>query len=902
MARPFSEWFARFNSETSKRNKQDSKRGRPSLELLEGRDLPSGVKPDFVLFHHTAAVTSKAISGPTGTTPAQIRQAYGFSGITFSNGTVAGDGSGTTIAIVDAYNDPNVASDLDAFDKQFGAAASGPTLYQQYGAASSFLKVVNQTGGGSLPTSDTGWSEEIALDVEWAHAIAPGARILLVEANSSSYTDLLAGVTYAAKQPGVVAVSMSWGGSEFSGETSFDSAFQTPSGHAGVTFVVSSGDTGAPASYPATSPNVLAVGGTSLYLNASGGISSESAWSGSGGGISTLEPQPSYQNGVVIQSSTMRTNPDVAYDADPNTGFPEYNSYSFPSSPWQQFGGTSDAAPQWAALIAIADEGRMKNGLSSLDGRSQTLPMLYGLPASDFHDITTGTTTGSPSYSAGPGYDLATGRGSPVANLIVAALAGQTSTTPAPGATHFSVSATSSSVAGAAITVTVTALDSNGNKVSSYTGTVRIASSDPSAVLPVNGALTAGVGTFTVTLKTAGSQAISATDTSTGAITGNTTVSVSAASASQLVFGQQPTAAVAGSVISPAVTVQVLDAYGNLVTNDTHDQVSLAIANNPGGGSLGGSTLVTVSGGVATFSNLSINNAGSGYTLTASATGLESSTSAAFNISASSSSTGGSGSGTLIEGFETADSWNIVGGRTITAVEASYAAHDGNYGLDQYNSNEWIYRNDAGAQVQAGDTLSVWLQFAGSADGRAYFGFGANYYGTLSLVAAPNSGQLILQQNVYYGYTNLAAVNQTFQANHWYRMEVDWGASGKIVGKLFDSNGTTLLQTVTASTTAITSGGIAFRATGSDKYWDTVTATYGVNAFVSHTADTIAGEPLLPTVPKSASQAAVDQYFASFLDFNPTSTGFEQWFTQQGPSLNPWVTAWAESFWSWEVW
>src|SRR5208282_4137282 len=100
-----------------------------------------------------------------------------------------------------------------------------------------------------------------------------------------------------------------------------------------------------------------------------------------------------------------------------------------------------------------------------------------------------------------------------------------------------------------------------------------------------------------------------------------------------------------------------------------------------------------------------------------------------------------------------------VGGRTITAVDATYAAHDGNYGLDQFNSNEWIYRGDAGAQVQAGDTLSVWLQFAGSADGRAYFGFGASPYGTLSLVAAPNTGQLILQQNAYYGFTNLAAVN-----------------------------------------------------------------------------------------------------------------------------------------------
>src|SRR5205085_7113414 len=135
-------------------------------------------------------------------------------------------------------------------------------------------------------------------------------------------------------------------------------------------------------------------------------------------------------------------------------------------------------------------------------------------------------------------------------------------------------------------------------------------------------------------------------------------------------------------------------------------------------------------------------------------------------------------------------------------------------------------RSDAAAQVKAGDTVSVWVRFDGTANGRAYFGFGASSAGTLSLVAAPNTGQLILQSNVGYGYTNLAAVGQGWLANHWYRLEVDWGTSGTIVGKLFDSNGTTLLNSVTAATTAITSGGIAFRSIGSyDKYFDTVTAT-----------------------------------------------------------------------------
>src|SRR5262249_55210321 len=162
-------------------------------------------------------------------------------------------------------------------------------------------------------------------------------------------------------------------------------------GHAGVTFVASSGDAGAPDSYPAASPNVLAVGGTTLSLSSSGTILSESGWSGSGGGISSGEAQPSYQKGVVTPTSTPRANPDVAYDAAPNTGFSVYDTYNNSvSAPWSQFGGTSDAAPQWAALIAIADQGRALAGLAALDGPGQTLPRLYSVPASDFHDITSG--------------------------------------------------------------------------------------------------------------------------------------------------------------------------------------------------------------------------------------------------------------------------------------------------------------------------------------------------------------------------------------------------------------------------------------------------------------------------------------------------------------------------------
>src|SRR6185369_16041223 len=138
------------------------------------------------------------------------------------------------------------------------------------------LKIVNQTGGSTLPAANRGWATEIALDVEWAHAIAPGASILLVEANSSSLNDLNAAVNYARNQSGVVAVSMSYGAGEFSGETSYDSYYTTPSGHAGVTFVAASGDNGAPASYPSVSPRVVSVGGTALNLGSGNTYGAES--------------------------------------------------------------------------------------------------------------------------------------------------------------------------------------------------------------------------------------------------------------------------------------------------------------------------------------------------------------------------------------------------------------------------------------------------------------------------------------------------------------------------------------------------------------------------------------------------------------------------------------------------
>ncbi|MCE5269039.1 MAG: S53 family peptidase [Planctomycetaceae bacterium] len=400
---------------------------RLNIESLEVRALlsvsPLGeAVPCTVATSAADEVAMLSTKSPTGLTPTQVLHAYGFDKIAFNNGTVVGDGTGTTIAIVDAYDDPRIAYDLH----QFNVA---------YGLPDTVFTKVNQYGGTAYPTANAGWAAEIALDVEWAHAIAPGANILLVEANSASYSDMLTAVNYARNYAGVVAVSMSWTGGDFASETTLDGYFTTPSNHCGVTFLAASGDTGAPVGYPAISPNVVAVGGTTLSIDSQGNYIGESGWSGSGGGLSRYERLPTYQRTIVTQSGTYRANPDVAYDSDPYSGFSVYDTYNnSASSPWAQWGGTSAAAPQWAALIAIADQGRMLAGKDSLDGASQTLPLLYSLSTADFHDITTGMSTGNPRYSAAVGFDLVTGRGSPVANLIVADLVGST-VSPPPDAT-----------------------------------------------------------------------------------------------------------------------------------------------------------------------------------------------------------------------------------------------------------------------------------------------------------------------------------------------------------------------------------------------------------------------------------------------------------------------------------
>lgn len=376
-------------------------------------------------------------SSPQGYQPDQIRGAYG----------ITGTGAGQTIAIVDAYDDPNIYGDLDAFDARFGTASNGLASR----AASSFLTKYSLPGTTAAPKDPSGtlggWGIEISMDVEWAHALAPQANILLVEApnafgldQSGNPVGLLAAIDYARKQPGVSVVSMSFSLPEAAlaaagiSEQVFDSYFTTPGGHTPVTFVAATGDSGAyenigtpsnpnyvlTVSYPAASPNVLAVGGSVLTVGPGNSYSSESGWTLSGGGVSAQEGQPSYQAGQTGYSN--RTIPDVSFDA--GGGVSVYDSYDpgpGSSTNWYDEGGTSFGTPAWAALVAEADRIRSSNGLSPLDGPTQTLPAIYSLPQGDFHDIADNTSNGA--YSATAGYDLVTGRGTPIANTLVPDLA-----------------------------------------------------------------------------------------------------------------------------------------------------------------------------------------------------------------------------------------------------------------------------------------------------------------------------------------------------------------------------------------------------------------------------------------------------------------------------------------------
>jgi subtilase family serine protease len=348
---------------------------------------------------------------PHGMTPALIKSAYGLP-------KVGGKG---TIALIEAFSDPTIEPDLDVFDTQFGLAACT--------VKNKCLEIHPMSSGAK---GDSGWELETALDVEWSHAIAPTAKILVVEAKTDSGANLLAAIDYARKRSDVVAVSMSWGGQEFADETKLESHFaSTTTGGSHVTFFASSGDDGAGVNWPAASPSVVGVGGTTLTLKAGGIFGSETAWQGSGGGVSQYEIQPAFQSDYNIpKADGMRAVPDVAFNADPATGYSVYHLAVAAKKPktvslntvsmsvltadlvkgWYVIGGTSAGAPQWAAIKALG---------GSASDQKFYIDKASAKSGQFFRDITAGS-NGTCSYycDARKHYDYVTGLGSPLTDAF----------------------------------------------------------------------------------------------------------------------------------------------------------------------------------------------------------------------------------------------------------------------------------------------------------------------------------------------------------------------------------------------------------------------------------------------------------------------------------------------------
>ena len=321
---------------------------------------------------------------PWGFGPADLQAAYQLPS--------ASAGSGQTVAIVDAYDLPTAEADLATYRAQYGLPACT--------SASGCFRKVNQDGGTTPPIADAGWGQEIALDLDMVSAACPKCSILLVEANDSGMFNLGTAENTAVAL-GATAVSNSWGGPESAGESAADAAYFD---HPGVAITVSAGDSGYGLEYPAASPNVIAVGGTSLSVTSGSRGYSESVWSGTGSGCSAYEPKPAWQTD---SGCANRSVVDVSADADPSTGVAVYDSTANGGqSGWMVFGGTSAAAPLVAGAYELA-------GVSS----PADLPVqaLYAHPT-DFFDVTSGS-NGSCAITylctAAAGYDGPTGLGTP---------------------------------------------------------------------------------------------------------------------------------------------------------------------------------------------------------------------------------------------------------------------------------------------------------------------------------------------------------------------------------------------------------------------------------------------------------------------------------------------------------
>jgi len=422
----------------------------------------------------TQATTPGAIvpdATPSGLNPGNLVSAYALP----SSSTAA------TVAIVDAQDDPNAESDLATYRSQWGLPACT--------TANGCFRKVNQNGATSpLPASDTGWAGEISLDVDMVSAICPSCHILLVEANSASDANLYAAEDYAASQ--AKFVSNSWGGSEYSGQTTDDAHFN----HPGVAITVSSGDSGNGAEYPATSRFVTAVGGTSLRTASNSRGWSETVWNGAGSGCSALDAKPTWQ--TVTTNCSRRAEADVSAVADPNTGVAVYQTFG--GSGWMVYGGTSASAPIVASVYALA-------GTPGSGDYPASYPYAH---TGNLFDVTSGSngTCGAPQCTAGTGWDGPTGLGTPNGTAAFTAGGG--------GGTGVTVNnpGNQTGTVGTAVSLTMTASGGSGSFSWSASG------------LPAGLSINASTGVISGTPTTAGTSTVTVTATS-GTQSGSTSFS-----------------------------------------------------------------------------------------------------------------------------------------------------------------------------------------------------------------------------------------------------------------------------------------------------------------------------------------------------------------------------------------
>ncbi|MFI5265973.1 MAG: hypothetical protein ACHQ7M_01210 [Chloroflexota bacterium] len=540
---------------------------------------PSKARPDFL--------------GNTGAyDPSYLKTAY--------TAPWACGGAGQTVAIVDAHDAPSAESDLASYRSYFGLPACTT-------ANGCFRKVTENGQPGPLPAANSGWGQEISLDLDMVSAICPNCHILLVEANSASFGDLGAAVNTAARM-GATAVSNSYGGGEFSAETTFDTSYFN---HPGVTITASSGDSGYGVEYPAASRYVTAVGGTTLNQTGNGGgrNATETVWSGAGSGCSAFESKPSWQKD---SGCSRRTVADVSADADPNTGVWVYDGG------WYVFGGTSVAAPVIAAMSALAGNGPATSYPSSFP---------YAAPSS-LNDVTSGSNGSCGSYlcNGQPGYDGPSGLGTPntsnaftfhsASDFGIAISPASETATPG-GSASYAVTLTAVNGYASAVNLSAAGLPTGAGATFSSTA-ITPSSGGASSTMTVNLSSNVANGSYPLTITGTGSDPSAATHTAT------TTLVVAAQAVPDFSLSVSPSSqsvATTGGSVSYTLSLASVNGYSS--------SVNLSVKGAPSGATASFSPSAVAPASPAATSGLTITvpvgAAANSYQLTITGTGTDAS-------------------------------------------------------------------------------------------------------------------------------------------------------------------------------------------------------------------------------------------------------------------------------------